>query len=202
MLSIHPEDQALLRVCWEGIIYTDRVLPFVLRSAPKIFSAVADALQWIVVNKGVRKLLHYLDDLIFVSESFEEASTNKQILVDTFNHLGVPFELSKLEGPVMYLTFLGIEVDTRTLRIRLPSDKLLHLKEELVAAVSNRCLSKRALQSLTGLLQHATKVVRPGRSFLHCLYALQNVGSLPIHHIHLNQAARADITWWSLFVER
>ena len=77
MLSIHPENQALLGVCWEGIIYTDRALPFGLRSAPKIFSAVADALQWIVVNKGVRNLLHYLDDFIFVSESLEEASTNK-----------------------------------------------------------------------------------------------------------------------------
>ena len=88
MLSIHPEDQALLEVYWEGIIYTDRALLFGLRSAPKI-SAVADALQWIVVNKGVRNLLHYLDGFIFVSESLEEASINKQILVDTFNHLGV-----------------------------------------------------------------------------------------------------------------
>ena len=72
MLSIHPEDQALLGVCWEGNIYTDRALPFGLRSAPKIFSAVADALQWIVVKKGVRNLLYYLDDFIFVSESLEK----------------------------------------------------------------------------------------------------------------------------------
>ena len=62
MLSIHPEDQALIGVYCEDIIYTDRALPFGLRSAPKIFSAVADALQWIVVNKGVRNLLHYLND--------------------------------------------------------------------------------------------------------------------------------------------
>ena len=138
MLSVHPEDQALLGVCWEGDIYTDRALPFGLRSAPKIFSAVADALQCIVVNKGMRNLLHYLNDFIFVSELLEEAYTNKQILVDTFNNLGVPLELSKLEGPATCLTFLGIEVDTRTLQIRLPSDKLLCLKEELAAAVSKR----------------------------------------------------------------
>ena len=91
------------------------------------------------MNKGVRNLLHYLDDCIFVSESLEEASTNKQILVDTFNHLGVPLEPSKLEGPVTCLTFLGIEVDTRAVQIRLSSDKLLHMKEELAAVVSKRC---------------------------------------------------------------
>ena len=66
MLSICSEDQTLLGVCWEGTSsYTDRALPF------NIFSAVADALQWIVVNKRVRNLLYYLDVFIFVSESLE-----------------------------------------------------------------------------------------------------------------------------------
>ena len=93
-------------------------------------------------------------------------------------------------------------MDTRTLQIKLPSDKPLCLKEELVAAVSKGYLSKQGLQSLTGLLQHATKVVQPGRPFLHCLYALQNVDSLSTHYIRVNQAAKADIMWWFLFVER
>ena len=84
MLSIHSENQTLLGVCWEGTSsYTDRALPF------NIIAAVVEALQWIVVNKGVRNLLYYLDVFIFVSESLEEASINKQILVDIFSHLGV-----------------------------------------------------------------------------------------------------------------
>ena len=69
MLSIHSEDQALLGVCWEGTSsHTDRALPF------NIIAAVVEALQWIVVNKGVRNLIYYLDVFIFVSESLEEAS--------------------------------------------------------------------------------------------------------------------------------
>ena len=202
MLPIHPEDQALLGAQWEGIIYTDRALPFGLRSAPKIFSAVADALQWILTKKGVKNLLRYLDDFIFVTKSLEEAIASKQILVDTFNLLGVSLEPSKLEGPTTCLTFLGIKVDTRTLQICLPSDKLYRLNEELATAVSKRCSSKQSLQSLTGLLQHVTKVVRPGRPLLQRLYDLQNIGSLPTHHIQLNLAARADITWWYLFAEK
>ena len=35
-------------------------LPFGLRSAPKIFNAVADALQWVVKQNGVTYLEHYL----------------------------------------------------------------------------------------------------------------------------------------------
>ena len=54
MFPIHPEDQGLLGIQWEGEFYTDKALPFGLRSAPKIFTAVADALQWILSNKGIK----------------------------------------------------------------------------------------------------------------------------------------------------
>ena len=183
MLPIHPHDQFLLRVQWEGIVYTDRALPFGLRSAPKIFSAVTDALHWILVQKGINNLLHYyLDDFIFVAKSPDEAKKNMQILVTTFASLGVPLETSKLEDPARCLTFLGNELDTVTLQLRLPNDKLQRLKEALASAESKKCMSKQNLQSLTGLLQHAVKVVRPGRPFLHRLYALQQVGIRPSHH--------------------
>ena len=46
MLPINPEDHGLLGIQWEGEFYTDKALPFGLCSAPKIFTAVADALQW------------------------------------------------------------------------------------------------------------------------------------------------------------
>ena len=45
MVPIHPDDQLLLGIWWNGCVYIDRMLPFGLRSAPKIFTAVADALQ-------------------------------------------------------------------------------------------------------------------------------------------------------------
>ena len=42
MVLIHPED--LLGMRWDGRIFVDKTLPFGLRSAPMIFSALADAL--------------------------------------------------------------------------------------------------------------------------------------------------------------
>ena len=48
IIPVHPEDRWLLGMVWEGALYTDTVLPFGLRSAPKIFNAVADAVGWIV----------------------------------------------------------------------------------------------------------------------------------------------------------
>ena len=202
MLPIHPQNQPLLGVQWAGITYTDLALPFGLRSAPKIFLAVADAIQRILVQKGLTNLLHYLDDFIFVSKSLDEVKQRMATLVSTFASLGVPLELSKLEGPTRCLTFLGIEMDTATLQLRLPDDKLQRLKQALATAESKKCMSKQNLQSLTGLLQHAAKVIRPGRPFLHRLYALQQVGTQPSHHIQLNAAARGDIMWWHVFVNK
>ena len=172
-IPVHPEDQCLLGVRWEGVVYVDKVLPFGLRSAPLILSAVADAAQWTLHQSGVKSSLHYLDDYVLVEKDHEQAAASKQKLCTLFHSLGIPLEPSKLEGPTRCLTFLGIEVDTDCLQLHLPAAKLERLLSELQQARGRRTLTKRELQSLTGLLQHASTVVRPGRAFLQRLYALQ-----------------------------
>ena len=47
-IPVHPADRPLLGMRWEDKVYMDMTLPFGLRSAPLIFTAVADALQWIM----------------------------------------------------------------------------------------------------------------------------------------------------------
>ena len=47
-IPVHPDDRHLLAMRWQDEILVDKVLPFGLRSAPIIFTAVADALQWII----------------------------------------------------------------------------------------------------------------------------------------------------------
>ena len=200
MVPVHPDDQPLLAVEWANRIYIDRALPFGLRSAPKIFSAIADAIQWVLRHHGIPNLLHYLDDFIFVARSTTEAEAHKGALVHIWSSLGVPLELSKLEGPATCLTFLGIEIDTINMQARLPSEKLLSLQQELESAVNRKTMLKKDLQRLTGLLQYATRVVKPSRPFLRRLYALQDIGHHPTHNVRLNMAARADIVWWYLFM--
>ena len=56
IVSVHPEDRILLGMLWEGFFYVDSVLPFGLRSAPIIFTAIADALEWAVRQEGVKTL--------------------------------------------------------------------------------------------------------------------------------------------------
>jgi len=90
MIPVHPEDQHLLGVQWEEVVYINRVLPFGLRSAPKLFSAVADAIQWILYKKGINKGLHYLDDFILVAGDLHTAECQRDKLLSSFANYKSP----------------------------------------------------------------------------------------------------------------
>ena len=62
IVPVHPADYHLLGIRWEDETYNDRALAFSLRSAPKIFSAVADVNAWAFMQMGISYHLHYLDD--------------------------------------------------------------------------------------------------------------------------------------------
>lgn len=75
-------------------MYIDCCLPFGLRSAPKIFTTVADAFEWILVHQGenlVEFVIRYLDDFLFVRQA--NTATCKESLDLTFmlcKKLGIP----------------------------------------------------------------------------------------------------------------
>lgn len=201
IVPVHPEDWWLLGMLWDGALYVDTALPFGLRSAPKIFNALADTLEWIARQQGVQNLFHYLDDYLVVGNPrSSECSEYLTILLSIFDYLKVPVALEKLEGPTTKITFLGIEVDTEEMILRLPSQKLKDLQELIKSWMSKRSCCKRDLQSLAGKLQHACKVVKPGRTFLRRVFELLKGVSKKHHHIRLNAAIRSDIIWWHTFL--
>ena len=63
IVPIHPDDRHLLGVQWRNQFYLDMTLPFGLRSAPYIFTSIADLVEWsLKQNHGVGFLEHYLDN--------------------------------------------------------------------------------------------------------------------------------------------
>ena len=128
-VPVHPEDRHLLGMVWKGSIYVDTTLPFGLRSAPKIFNSVADALEWVMRARGVRNVAHYLDDYILMgSPRSTECAEDLEKALTVCRELGVPVASHKCVGPLTCITFLGIEVDTVALELRLPGEKLEKLR--------------------------------------------------------------------------
>ena len=112
-IPVAPADRRLLGFQWKGTVYLDQVLPFGLRSAPLIFSAITDALLWIMLKRGVSWAIHYIDDFLTIGPPHtEETGTNMQLMEDICQHAGLLIEPAKSVGPVTSITFLGIEIDS------------------------------------------------------------------------------------------
>ena len=121
-IPIHPDNRWLFGMVWEDAMFIDTALPFGLRSTPKIFNAVADAVEWILKEAGVSVVFHYLDDFLLIgAPNSAECAQALTILLQTFQQLGLPIALDKLEGSITWLMFLGLELDSRVLEIRLPA---------------------------------------------------------------------------------
>ena len=132
-----------------GGVYIDTRLSFGLKSAPIIFTALADALEWIIKQQGVQILLHYLDDFITIGPpDSEECARSMQKFSELCGELGVPVAEEKTVGPATCLTFLGIEVDTEQLELRLLVEKLQRVKQSVKEWFGCKAARQRELESL------------------------------------------------------
>ena len=201
LVPVHPDDRPLLACKWEGQVFVNSALPFGLKSAPKIFTAVADVIEWCFCEAGVRFVDHYLDDYIILgTPDTMECTRGLETVRAVARELGVPLAEDKCEGPTTKLTFLGIEIDTISGVLHLPHEKLERLNGTLAEWVDRRWCWRRDLESLVVLLHHASKVVPPGRAFLRHISNLLKGGWRHNHHIRLNRDFRADLRWWQLFL--
>ena len=202
VVPIHPDDRWLLGMMWEGSVFVDTALPFGLRSAPKIFSALADAAEWIVRQQGVEFVMHYLDDFLVVTTANEfSGSHSLRLLLETFEQLGLPVAWDKLEGPSSCLTFLGFELDSVRNEIRLPREKLEDIRKEIQEWIGKKSCRKKELESLIGRLSHASRVVKPGKTFMRRLFEALSGARRSHHLIRLGAAVRSDILWWHTFID-
>ena len=192
-IPVHPADRPLLAVRWQGITFVDGALPFGLRSAPKLFSAVADGLLWIFFKGGVQLAIHYLDDFLFLGPPHGPGcSQSLQKALHLCEELGVPVAPDKTEGPATSIIFLGIEIDTQAGQLRLPREKLADLIATLQSwmrpdrlHIPKHSGTKRDLLSLIGKLHHASRVIKPGRAFIRSLIDTSIAVTSLDHHVSL-----------------
>ena len=200
IVPVHPVDRPLLGIKWKDRHYIDTKLPFGLRSAPKIFNALADALEWCFRKQGVTDVDHYLDDFITLGPPGSlRCAENLRMIREVTTALGVPLAEDKSQGPSTALVFLGILIDTQAGTLSLPEEKLSRIQLSLNHWMHKKFCRRKELESLVGLLHHAAKVVPPGRSFLQRMISHLRGGSRDNHFIRLNKSFKADLLWWKTF---
>ena len=141
---------------WQGSVYVDCQLLFGLATAPAIFNALAEALEWILKPRGVHYVIHYFDDFLLLGRpNSDECTMALHTTLAPCQELGVPLAEDKVEGPVPLLTFQGIELNTMTMSLGLPEDKLASLCDLLHRVQNAKCIhDAHQVQSLIGHLDH------------------------------------------------
>ena len=98
------------------------------------------------------------------------------------------------------MVVLGSEFDSVAQIARLPTDKLEVACRIVQQWRSRKWCNRGQLKSLIGHLQHAAKVVWPGRTFLHRMIDLLCCFRRRDHPIRLNHEFRLDLEWWHTFL--
>ena len=194
LLPVHSADHHLLAMEWNWGIYIDTCLPFGLRSAPKLFNILTNLFSWLLDQQGASPTIHYLDDFLMMGPAGDPTCfKNLNKMMDIAEYLGIPLAMEKLEGPSHCLTFLGIVLYTQKMQARLPDEKLMHIKCQPSTWLHRKKETKREILSLVGLLQHASKVVRPGRTFVARMYSPAAKIMNMRHFSRLNRNFRSDL---------
>jgi hypothetical protein len=198
-ILVRMADWHLLGFSWEGQYYVEAFLPFGLRSAPFLYNMFAELLHWGCAAIGVDRLLHYLDDFLFLEPPAAPSNA-----LSRFEHLadflGFSLNASKRVPPTTSLSFLGICLDTVSMSATLPPPKI----DKTLLALHHlhgrsRCTQLELLK-LIGLLQFTCKVLPAGRPFLRrFITAAYSVRHLS-HRIYLSAALREDLGWWVYFL--
>ena len=146
-------------------------------------------------------MIVYLDDFLVIGSSLAKCQQAYTTLCDLQVDLGFELSHGKLVPPCQQLTFLGIFIDTFTLRLSLPSGKLDLLKCDIRSFLLKKYATKRQLQQLAGRLNWACKVVFGGRTFLRRVLDLMNTMAKPASQCRLTLEFHRDLLWWDKFLE-
>jgi len=197
LCPVRPEEHHLLGMHCQGQYYFNRVLPFGLRSAPFIFNCLAEAIEWIARQQGIRDTHHYLNDFFIAgAPNTSQCSERLNTLIALCKLLNIPLAEDKREGPTEHL---GILLDSAALEARLTADKLQKIKSSLRRWLYRYHCTKQELISLIGTLSFAAKVVPTGRIFLRRMIDLSASAVHLQDTVTLNEGFRLDIHWWTAF---
>ena len=201
LMIISPDDFPLLGFMFDGQYFFDRCLPFGLSYSCALWEKFAHFLHYAVREScTVGELEHYLDDFLFGGEA---GTTDCQEIMTSFfktcGKMGVPVADEKTEGPQTIIIFLGFELDSILMEVRIPKDKIMKLQSLIEEILHKSSITLEVMQSLLGSLNFMCRAIVPGRPFCRRLINATRGITKPYHHIRISKAMRLDLQTWLTF---
>lgn len=173
----------------------DSKLPFGARKSVGVFHILSQCVKRMMLNRGFTTFV-YIDDILLICDSKQECQLALNTLISLLRELGFLIAWKKLQTACQCIIFLGIELNSVDMCLRLPQAKLLTLREELYNFTQLRRASKRQLMSLGGKLNWAASVIYGGRGFLRNIFNAISSLRHKSDRIRLTGKICKDIFWW------
>lgn len=204
ILPVAAKDFDQLGFCFNHKYYFDKAIPFGCSISCATFEKFATFLEFAVHRRSpVGRLLHYLDDFLFGGKkNTKDCQTIMKHFQACMLELGVPIAREKTEGPTTVLVFLGLELDSDEMVVRVPMNKVHEIIQKIETVLSKRKTTLKAIQSLIGVLQFACRAIIPGRPFCRRLINATCGLSKPYHHIRVTQNIQKDLKMWLSFFKQ
>ena len=209
-IVVRPEDWDLLGSSLEVTdasgekmvqYFVDLVLPFGMRSSPKLFSDFAEALNYMMSKNGTTDVDNYLDDYFTCGAvGTNQCSDNLKIMLNTCKECNFSVNPSKVVEPTPVLEFLGIVIDSLSMMLCISETRLRDILSQLEKWSGRRKCTKRQLLSIIGKLTFVSKVVRSGRTFVRRMIETSKRVQALHHRIRLNAEFQKDIQWWLTYL--
>ena len=210
-VPVREEDWWLLGICWFDQYFIMTCLPFGLASAPKIYTAFADAIEWMTIcsdfqlfmsDQGVQLIRHYLDDFFGGSPDKAMALRQFETVEKAMTDAAIPTRASKMEPPAHGQKIIGTLFDTHTQTITLPEDKCVryaqHIREICDSSSNNYTPrpTKKRLQKLVGELRFAARHIWCGKANVRDLEILKDSLEFDFEHTRVRKDIRMRLMWF------
>ncbi len=200
-VKLHPSNYCATGLAWQfkgdtkETILVDRMLCFGAKRAPFIFTAITQAIVYIMKCRGFN-VICYLDDFLLGATTYEGCLTAFNALLGLLRELSFSISYPKLVPPTQSIVFLGIAIDTIAMTFSLPHDKLTGLRHLVDEALAKRTFKKHYLQVLAGRLGFATRIYYGGLCFLRRVIDIINRLRKPWSRFCMTGKLLADLLWW------
>ena len=201
-VAVRPSDRTFQGLVWpinsQDQYIQDNFLSFGTRVAPYIFNAITDSVSRYVQAHGYF-CVNYLDDFLVMGATFDACREAQLFLHSVLRSLGFYISYNKVRSPSRVQRYLGVELDSIEMELRLPEDKLSKLTVELEFFAGRRRATKKQLQRLCGILGHCSTLVRGGRTFSHRVIGMLSGFTATKRYVNLSKNFQLDLLWWSEF---
>jgi len=205
-IPLHESQSKYFGFEFEGNYFCWRQLFFGLTLAPYFFTMVLRAICKKWRFRGI-VLVHYLDDILVVAPTREQAVAWAALVKADLESLGFVISEDKSQlTPSQVMEFLGFVVDTTgTPSFRVPPERALKLTRALRAVLRlprTAYVPVRTLASIAGQIMSMSLALAPARLYTRDLYAVINS---KVRHelpggwrasVAVSEAAWAELEFW------